>query len=247
MTVRLQKLLARAGVGSRRQIDRWLAEGLIRVNGAVAKPGDRAGSGDAVTVRGRPVALAPAGVPAPARHLMYHKPVGQICTRDDPQGRATVFEALPAVRGARWVSVGRLDINTSGLLLFTTDGDLANALMHPSGGVARRYQVRVQGHPGEADLAALRRGIQLDDGPARVAAVRAGRRRGSNAWFELTLVEGRNREVRRLWEALGYRVNRLLRVSYGGIELPRDLPPGRWRELSAEQAGLLRNSVKKIS
>ncbi|MEO0996348.1 MAG: pseudouridine synthase [Pseudomonadota bacterium] len=245
MTVRLQKLLARAGVGSRRQVDRWLAEGLIRVNGAVAKPGDRAGAEDAITVRGRPVAIAASDSTAPARHLMYHKPVGQICTRDDPQGRPTVFAELPAVRGARWVSVGRLDINTSGLLLFTTDGDLANALMHPSGGVKRRYQVRVQGHPAAADLAALRRGVELDDGPARVAAVKAGHRRGSNAWFELTLVEGRNREVRRLWEALGFRVNRLLRISYGGIELPRDLPPGRCRELTAEQSALLRNAVKK--
>jgi 23S rRNA pseudouridine2605 synthase len=195
----------------------------------VAKLGERATAGDALAVDGRPVEL---GSKSGGRVLIYHKPEGELVTRSDPQGRPTVFARLPP---GRWVAVGRLDINSSGLLLFTDDGELANRLMHPRYGLEREYAVRVQGSLNEADLARLRHGVELDDGRAAFDRIEpADPRSGpsANRWYRVTLKEGRNREVRRLFEAVGARVSRLVRVRYGSLELPRDLPPGQWREVA---------------
>src|SRR5690348_2741295 len=235
MSVRLQKLLAAAGLGSRRQVEQWIIEGRLTVGGRIAKLGDRADSGDEVCLDGRRLEL---GLQRPPLHqaLLYHKPVGEVTTRRDPQGRPTVFERLPPPELGRWIVVGRLDVNTSGLLLFTTDGDLAHRLMHPSSEIEREYLVRVRGQPGAETIRKLLRGVPLEDGPAAFDRITEepsppdGPVAG-NASYRLVLHEGRNREVRRLWEAVGYEVSRLLRVRYGPIELPRDLRPGRWRLL----------------
>jgi 23S rRNA pseudouridine2605 synthase len=227
---RLQKLLARAGLGSRREIETWIAAGRVTIAGRVAQLGERAGPGDAIAVDGRPVALTAS---ASGRVLIYHKPEGELVTRRDPQGRPTVFERLPP---GRWIAVGRLDINSAGLLLFTDDGELANRLMHPRYGLEREYAVRVQGSLAQAELERLRRGVELADGRAafdRIEPADPRARPGANRWYRVTLKEGRNREVRRMFEAVGARVSRLLRVRYGPVELPRDLDPGRWRELPA--------------
>jgi 23S rRNA pseudouridine2605 synthase len=221
---RLQKLLAAAGLGSRREIEQWIAAGRVAVDGKVAQLGQRALPSQAITVDGRPVRTrAPAGV----RVLLYHKPVGELVTRSDPGGRATVFSRLPP---GRWVAVGRLDINSSGLLLFTDSGDLANRLMHPRYEIEREYLARVQGRP---DVGKLLHGVDLEDGTAafdRIEEAR-GKARGANRWYRVTLREGRNREVRRLFEAVGCRVSRLMRVRYGPVELPADLAAGSWREM----------------
>ena len=189
----------------------------------MAKLGDRALPADAVTVDGKPVRLSAASAP---RVLLYHKPVGEMVTRHDPEGRPTVFARLPP---GRWVAVGRLDLNSSGLLLFTDSGELANRLMHPRYELEREYSARVQGTP---DLEKLRQGVDLEDGPAAFSSIRQEREAtGTNRWYRVKLREGRNREVRRLFEAVGARVNRLVRVRYGPVQLPADLAPGEWREL----------------
>jgi 23S rRNA pseudouridine2605 synthase len=240
---RLQKLLAAAGHGSRRGIEDWIRAGRIRVDGRVATLGERVTGREDIRLDDRPLVVAP---PSADEHLVYHKPVGEITTRSDPQGRPTVFERLPEPQQGRWIVVGRLDVNTSGLLLFTTDGALAHALMHPSAEVEREYLVRVRGRPAAAALERLERGVELDDGPARfdwlVAADGPGD--GGHAWYRVALHEGRNREVRRLWLAVGHEVSRLLRVRYGPIELPRDLRPGQWRRLEPAQVEALRASVR---
>lgn len=235
MTVRLQKLLAAAGFGSRRQVEEWIAQGRVTIAGQVAKLGDRAGASDDVRLDGRRLDL---GSQQSARRqvLLYHKPVGEVTTRRDPQGRPTVFERLPAPEHGRWIVVGRLDVNTSGLLLFTTDGELANRLMHPSSGIEREYSVRLRGQPDEGTLRKLLRGVPLEDGPAAFDRIieeplPAGEAAARNASYRLVLHEGRNREVRRLWGAVGHEVSRLLRIRYGPVELPRDLRPGQWRLL----------------
>jgi 23S rRNA pseudouridine2605 synthase len=239
---RIQKLLATAGVGSRRGIEEWMRAGRLTVNGQVAKLGDRASANDRFELDGKPlqVALA-AAVPGASAALatsilIYHKPVGEVTTRHDPQGRPTVFERLPAPPVGRWVVVGRLDTNTSGLLLFTNDGALAHRLMHPSFEVERRYLVRVRGTPGPELEAKLLQGVMLEDGLARFGQVLQRGRSEGHGWYEVSLSEGRNREVRRVFETVGYEVSRLKRLSYGPFVLPEELAPGKCLQLSAAQA-----------
>lgn len=258
---RLQKVLAGLGLGSRRAVEEWIRDGRVLVNGVRAELGQRVVAGDRISVDGREVgpaaahgagaaaatAAAPAGAaPALRAVLGYHKPVGEMTTRSDPQGRPTVFDRLPPPPAGRWIVVGRLDFNTSGLLLFTNDGDLAHRLMHPSSEVPREYLARVAGGPSEATLARLLRGVELDDGPARFDFLEPmGRGEGDTAEFRVTLHEGRNREVRRLWAAVGHDVLRLARLSFGPVRLPDDLRPGQARLLPpalvaelAEAAGM---------
>ena len=241
---RLQKLLAAAGLGSRREIEGWIAAGRIRVNGAPAKLGDRAIPSDVVELDGVRIGLKAAA--SRPRVLLYHKPDGEMVTRSDPGGRPTVFERLPAIPGGKWVAVGRLDINTAGLLLLTDSGELANRLMHPRYEVEREYAVRVLGELTEEDRRRLLAGVQLEDGTARFDRLEpSGAAEGANRWYRVVLREGRNREVRRLFEALGRKVSRLLRVRYGPVSLPRDLRPGRWVELDAESVASIVNAAKK--
>jgi 23S rRNA pseudouridine2605 synthase len=239
---RLQKLLAGAGHGSRRAIEDWIRAGRVTVNGRAAQLGDRGRAGDDIRLDGQPLALQGAHG---TEVLLYHKPLGEMTTRSDPQGRPTVFDRLPPASAGRWISVGRLDVNTSGLLLFTSDGELAHALMHPSSEVEREYLVRLRGHPDAATLERLQLGIRLDDGMARfdrLTAVGDPERLGihGHAWYRVVLHEGRNREVRRLWLAAGHEVSRLSRLRYGPIELPADLRGGQWRLATPEQIQALR-------
>jgi len=232
--MRLQKLLAEAGLGSRRKVEEWIRAGRVRVGGRLAKLGDRAAPGDELRLDGRVLKLRELrGAAAPPPELLlYYKPVGEVTTRREPQGRPTVFDRLPAPKHGRWISVGRLDVNTSGLLLLTTDGALAHRLMHPSGEIEREYQVRVRGRPGPEVLGRLLLGVALEDGPASFDRIEAGAAppgSGRHGSFRVVLHEGRNREVRRLWKAVGFEVSRLLRIRYGPIELPRDLRPGMSR------------------
>jgi 23S rRNA pseudouridine2605 synthase len=248
VTARLQKLLATAGLGSRRQVEQWIADGRLTVAGRVAKLGDRAGPEDEIRLDGRKLELGP---PQPAaRHvLLYHKPVSEVTTRRDPQGRPTVFDHLPPLRQGRWIVVGRLDVNTSGLLLFTTDGDLAHRLMHPSSCIEREYLVRLRGRPDGETIRRLLRGVPLEDGPAafdRLVEEPAERGEAQNASYRLVLHEGRNREVRRMWQAVGHEVSRLLRIRYGPIELPRDLRAGQWRFLDDRQVSALAAAADRV-
>lgn len=241
---RIHKLLAAAGVGSRRQVEKWIRDGQVTVNGAPARIGQRVSPADRFRVNGERVRID--ATPRTRRVLLYHKRTGEVCTRRDPESRPTVFDALPALSRDRWVAVGRLDINTAGLLLFTNDGALANRLMHPSSQVEREYAVRVLGDFDGATLARLRKGVTLSDGPARFGRVEIGGGDGANRWYHVTLTEGRQREVRRLWEAVGGRVNRLIRVRYGNVRLDRGLAAGAWRELNnSEIEALSRLSGKE--
>lgn len=226
---KLQKVLARAGLGSRRQIERWIEEGRITVNGDPASLGARVTPDQTIRVDGRHVPMHASQ--AKPRLLIYHKPEGEVCTRSDPQGRPTVFDKLPSVRGARWIVVGRLDYNTSGLLLFTTDGELANRLMHPSHEIEREYAVRILGKVDDAMLARLKQGVILEDGPAHFDSVVDAGGTGANHWYHVVLKEGRNREVRRLWEAVGVKVSRLIRVRFGTVSLPPHFHTGRSVEM----------------
>ncbi|MBU6212365.1 MAG: rRNA pseudouridine synthase [Gammaproteobacteria bacterium] len=228
---RLQKVLAELGLGSRREIEAWIRAGRVTVNGQLAELGARAGPEDAITIDGRAVQRAVSSALRETIVLGYHKPVGEVTTRKDPAGRPTVFDRLPAPPSGRWIVVGRLDVNTSGLLLFTTDGELAHRLMHPSSEVEREYLVRVRHQPDAAALARLQQGVQLEDGWARFDRLTAERSTDGHAWFRVVLHEGRNREVRRLWMEEGHEVSRLIRLRYGPVELPRDLRPGEARLL----------------
>ncbi|MFA5684547.1 MAG: pseudouridine synthase [Lysobacteraceae bacterium] len=238
---RLHKVLAQAGLGSRRALEERIVNGQVRVNGEVAELGSSLRSGDRVELDGR--GFVASAQSEPPRVLLYHKPEGELTTREDPEGRPTVFDKLPAIKGARWIAVGRLDINTTGLLLLTTDGDLANALMHPSAEISREYVCRIHGEVSDDIVKQLARGVTLEDGPARFDEIERIGASDSHAWFRVVLHEGRNREVRRMWEAVGFQVSRLKRVRYGSIELPRLLRRGQWQELPAEQSIGLRRSA----
>ncbi len=269
---RVQKVLAAAGLGSRRQIEQWIRDGRVQVDGVVVALGARMAAGAQIRLDGRrlrlPYGAAAPGTPgtagtagasggqsAPAtlagtrEVLLYHKPLGEVTTRSDPQGRPTVFDRLPPPRrSGRWVVIGRLDVNTTGLLLFTTDGALAHRWMHPSGEMEREYLVRVRGAPSAEVLARLRQGLLLEDGAAHFERIEPARDEASaheadiadsHTWFRVVLREGRNREVRRLWLAAGYEVSRLKRLRYGSVRLPATLRPGQWRWLSADEAAKL--------
>ena len=243
---RLQKFLAGAGLGSRRTVEEWIRDGRVTVNGRLARLGDRVGPGDRVLLDGRPVRAVPAAEPARAV-LVYHKPVGEVTTRADPQGRPTVFDRLPPPPGGRWIVVGRLDVNTSGLLLFTNDGELAHRLMHPSSEVPREYLVRVREPPTAATLAQLRDGVLLEDGWARFDELVQERASEGHGWFRVTLHEGRNREVRRLWSAVGHEVSRLTRLRYGSLALPRELRPGQSRPGTAAEIAALQQAARRAA
>jgi 23S rRNA pseudouridine2605 synthase len=234
MSERLQKLLAGAGHGSRRGIEEWIRAGRVTINGKPAALGDRATFSDVICLDGRKLELG--GSAESTEVLLYHKPLGEVTTRHDPEGRPTVFERLPPPASGRWIVVGRLDVNTSGLLLFTNDGELAHRLMHPSSEVEREYRVRLRGTPPREVLDRLRKGVELEDGPARFDRIELESADGSHSWFRVALHEGRNREVRRLFEEVGFLVSRLSRQRYGPIELPMDLRAGEYRKL--EPGGL---------
>lgn len=237
--VRLQKALADAGLGSRREIEGWIAEGRVRVNGEVAKLGDRVTPADRIRIDGREVERRMARR-APLRVIACNKPEGELVTRHDPEGRPIVFTRLPRLKAGRWIAVGRLDVNTSGLILFTNQGELANRLMHPSREVEREYAVRVLGEVPEAALARLTAGVELDDGPARFERIAEAGGEGANRWYHVVLREGRNREVRRLWEAAGCTVSRLIRIRYGNVSLGPRVFAGHCRECTEEEIeGLL--------
>lgn len=226
---KLHKVLAQAGLGSRLEMERLIAEGRITVNNALAHVGQRIRQGDSIKINGKPVRLSLE--PAMPRVLAYHKPVGELVTLDDPQNRPTVFRPLPRLAQGKWQAVGRLDLNTEGLLLFTNSGQLANQLMHPRFGLQREYAARVLGALNEEEKQRLLSGIELDDGPAQFASVEEGGGEGANCWYRVTISEGRNREVRRMFEALGHAVSRLIRIRYGALHLPRGLRRGQWMEL----------------
>lgn len=234
MQERIQKVLAAAGLGSRRQIESWIKEGRLKINGQKVELGTRISvdGSEHITLDGKPIRRHQKKVVP--RIIAYHKPVGEVCSRHDPEGRPTIFKNLPKLDTGRWVSVGRLDINTSGLVLLTTDGELANRLMHPSYTVEREYSVRVLGNVSEDQLEQLAHGVQLEDGPARFEDIVDAGGEGANHWYYVLLAEGRNREVRRLWEAVGVQVSRLIRVRYGPVFLEPRIKTGHWEELKPD-------------
>lgn len=242
MSEKLQKLLANAGLGSRREIEVWISAGRVSVNGQIAKLGDRANPTDDLRLDGHLISRHKL-VRRKLKVLMYHKPVGEVCSRNDPEGRKTVFESIPRLNDGRWISVGRLDITTTGLLLFTNDGELANKLMHPSVEIEREYAVRVLGEVAEESLKALTNGIELEDGPAKFERLSVAGGEGANHWYHVVLKEGRNREVRRMWESQGVTVSRLTRIRFGPLMLDRRLPLGSFRDLDKEELKALCEAV----
>jgi 23S rRNA pseudouridine2605 synthase len=242
MTEKLQKVLAARGLGSRRELERWIEAGRISVNGKIAKLGARVSDEDRMLVDGRPISIKKVY----HRFLLYNKPVGEICTRDDPEARPTVFDKLPKLKNQRWISVGRLDFNTAGLLLFTTDGDLANKLMHPSSNIDREYAVRVLGDVSKDALDKMLEGVLLEDGIYKFSDIQQGKNAEdidgkANQWFYVVLMEGKNREVRRLWESQGYTVSRLKRVRFGSFFIPSAVKAGRFVDLKMKEIKELYN------
>ena len=241
MDEKLQKVLARAGIGSRREMERWIEQGRVKVNDQVATLGDRVSSNDNIKVDNKFINQKRTEVQQ--RVIAYHKPVGEVCTRDDPEGRTTIFSNLPKLKTGRWISVGRLDLNTSGLLLLTTDGELANKLMHPSSEIEREYAVRILGEVSPEIIKQLKTNVPLDDGDAHFIDVKLTGGEGANHWYNVILKEGRNREVRRLWEYFGFAVSRLMRVRYANITLDRRLRPSKSEDLSDKEIAALYQSV----
>ncbi len=243
MSERIQKILSRAGYGSRREIERWVDAGEITVNGVIATSGQAVSETDKVVLRGQVLKLA-SKLKAKPQVILYHKKVGEICSRNDPEGRPTVFDSLPKLSSGRWIQVGRLDINTDGLMLFTTDGELANRLMHPSYEVEREYASRILGDVSEEMLTNLKQGVMLEDGKAKFNSIHFAGGEGANKWYNVTLNEGRNREVRRLWESQELVVSRLRRIRYGHIELKRSLRAGSFEDLDVRGMRKLYEKVK---
>lgn len=235
---RLQKILSRAGMGSRREIERWIEQGLVQVNGVISKLGDGATENDKIIVKGRLIDNPLAKV-LKTRVLLYHKPIGEIASRSDPKHSKTVFDHLPYLKEGRWVQVGRLDINTSGLLIFTNDGELANRLMHPKFELEREYAVRIHGRVNPLAVKTLLQGVELEDGMAKFKKITFQGGEGANSWYHVVLTEGRNREVRRLWQSQGVEVSRLVRIRYGTILMPRFLVRGQHTELPPEAVSAL--------
>ena len=239
---RIQKVLSQLGLGSRRQVETWISEGRVRVNGKLASLGDRLKETDQLVLNGRPVDLVKR-IKQPLRVLVYYKPEGELVTRRDPQARPVIFTQLPKLKQARWIAVGRLDINTQGLLIVTNNGELANRLMHPSRQIEREYAVRILGQVSEEVISNLRSGVLLDDGEARFEDIQAAGGEGANRWYKVVLSEGRNRIVRRLWESQGLRVSRLIRVRYGPALLPVNLKPRTFYELKDQEKSILMDCV----
>lgn len=238
---RLQKVMAAAGLGSRRGLEKQIADGKVVINGEAAELGRNVSAGDTISFDGKRLQV----VSTPVRHrtLIYNKPDGEVTSRSDPQGRPTVFDRLPPVRDGRWVAIGRLDINTTGLLLLTTDGEFAHAMMHPSSNVDREYACRIRGEASAVQLRKLKDGVELDDGPARFSDIQQAGGSGENHWYHATIMEGRNREVRRLWKSVGLTVSRLKRVRYGAAFLPKRLRVGKWSEISPADHKILREDI----
>jgi len=243
MSEKLQKVLARAGFGSRREIENWIIRGRIRVNGKVAVIGDRVDDKDKILVDGKKLA-SQKKIKRKRRVILYNKPENEICTRKDPEGRPTVFDKLPPLKHGRWVSVGRLDINTSGLLLFTTDGELANQLAHPSSMIEREYAVRVMGEVTPAMIQNMHEGVIIDDDLCRFTDIQFYAGEGINQWYHVVLFGGKNREVRRLWESQGLKVSRLKRVRFGSNFIPSSVKRGQFIELSKNEIEKLIKSIK---
>ncbi|GMQ91967.1 MAG: hypothetical protein BMS9Abin11_1284 [Gammaproteobacteria bacterium] len=238
---KLQKVLARAGLGSRRQMEQWIEAGRVSVDGSVVTIGTRVDPQQVIRVDGH--ILSSTATKFTRRVLLYHKPEGEVCTRRDPEGRPTIFTRLPRISKGRWIGIGRLDINTSGLMLLTTDGELANRLMHPRYRLLREYAVRVRGQASQNTLEKLKQGVELSDGLAAFDDIVAGGGEGSNQWYTVSLREGRNREIRRMWEAVGLTVSRLIRVRFGPIVLPRRVRQGHWQELEDDEVRALVDTV----
>lgn len=239
---RIQKVLARVGVGSRREIETWIKAGRIKINGKLAKPGDHISGKDKIKIDNRVIHLVdPAS--EKLKVLAYYKPAGEICARSDPKHKKTVFSSLPKLKNGRWINIGRLDVNTIGLLLFTNDGELANRLMHPSNEVEREYAVRVLGKVTDSQTEALLKGVKLDDGVARFSDIVDSGGEGANHWYHVVIAEGRNREVRRLWESQGLKVSRLIRVRFGSYILPRSKRPGNFWDLNETEIKALSKSA----
>jgi len=243
MSEKLHKVLARNGYGSRREMEGWIEAGRLSINGRTAKTADRVSDDDTINLDGNNIDLKFEA--ATQRVLIYNKPEGEICTRNDPEGRPDVFAKLPKLQGSRWIIVGRLDLNTSGLLLFTTDGDLANTLMHPSSEIVREYAVRVLGEVDGVILENLINGVELEDGRANFSSIEDVGGKGANHWYNVTLKEGRKREVRRLWESQGLRVSRLKRIGFGPLSLPARLKSGMFRDLDQSEMNLLYSAIGK--